>query len=263
VKKIKVGDAEIAYRDVGSGNPIVFLHAFPLNQTMWDEQVNEFSSEYRTITFDWRGFGESSPGQTDISISVFADDLAALLDHLEIDKANVCGLSMGGYAAFYFYRKYADRIKSLILCDTRAAADTEDGKRGRYEMAELVRSEGPFVMVEKMTPKLLSETSLQENQPVVLLVENMIKSAKPEAIAQALIGMAHREDSSDLLPQINCPTLIIVGAEDTLTPPTEAEKMNKSIPKSKLEKIPNAGHLANLEQPAIFNQIISSFLRQL
>lgn len=129
MKKIKVNDVELAYRDEGTGKPVVFLHAFPLNQTMWDKQVAEFASSHRVITLDWRGFGESGLNSTPSSLSVFADDLAELLNVLGIEKATICGLSMGGYAAFAFYRKFAERVNALILCDTRATADTEEGKQ--------------------------------------------------------------------------------------------------------------------------------------
>lgn len=225
MKKIKINDAELAYRDEGSGQPIVFLHAFPLNQTMWDEQVAEFSSTHRVVTLDWRGFGASGLGAEKSSLTVFADDLAGLLDYLEIKSATVCGLSMGGYAAFAFYRKHAERVNALILCDTRATADTEEGKQARYEMAELARNSGASAMVEPMTPRLLGETTLQTIPHIIERVKKMIEAAQPEGIAQALIGMAHRNDSMDLLPKITCPTLIVVGNEDKLTPPDDAEKM--------------------------------------
>lgn len=150
MKKIKVNDVELAYRDEGSGEPIVFLHAFPLNQGMWDEQVAAIAPNHRIITLDWRGFGESGMSSTHSSMAVFADDLAGLLDLLGIEKATICGLSMGGYAAFAFYRKFAERVNALILCDTRAAADTDEGKRGRYEMAELARTKGASAIGEKM-----------------------------------------------------------------------------------------------------------------
>lgn len=263
MKKIKVNDVELAFRDEGSGKPIVFLHAFPLNQTMWDEQVAKFTSSHRVITLDWRGFGESDMSSTQSSMPVFADDLAELLNLLEIEKATICGLSMGAYAAFAFYRQYAERVSTLILCDTRAAADNDEGKRGRYEMAELARTKGASAIGEKMIPKLLGETTVKNHPNVANRIRSMIEAAQPEGIAQALIGMAQRENSTDLLHQISCPTLIVVGNEDKLTPPTEAETLAQSITASSLELIKGAGHLSNLEQPASFNQAINKFLNQL
>ncbi len=262
MKKIKVNDVELAYRDEGSGNPVVFLHAFPLNQTMWDKQVAEFASSRRVITLDWRGFGESGLNSTQSSLPVFADDLAELLNVLGIEKATICGLSMGGYAAFAFYRKFAERVNALILCDTRATADTEEAKQGRYEMVELARTKGASAIAEKMIPKLLGATTLKSFPGAASHVRSMIEAAQPEGIAQSLIGMARRDDSTELLSHINCPTLIIVGDEDTLTPPADSGKMAQTIAGSRLEVIPGAGHLSNLERPAIFNQAVGDFLNQ-
>jgi len=263
MKTLKVNNAELAYRDEGAGKTIVFLHAFPLNQTMWDEQVAAFAPAHRVITFDWRGFGKSGLGTTDSTMPDFAGDLAELLNQLQIERATVCGLSMGGYAAFAFYRTYASRVQALILCDTRAAADTDEGKRGRYEMAEVARSKGTTAIAENMIPRLLGDTTLQNNFDVVKRVRGMIETAQTEGIARALFGMAQRGDSTDLLPTIDCPTLIIVGSEDKLTPPSEAETLGRLIKAAKLEVIGGAGHLSNLEQPAAFNLAVSSFLNQL
>lgn len=262
MKKTKINDIELAYRDEGQGKPIVFLHAFPLNQTMWDEQIAEFSSAYRVITFDWRGFGSSGLGSENSSMGVFADDLSALLNHLEIKNATICGLSMGGYAAFAFYRKYTDQVNALILCDTRATADTEENKQARYEMAELARQSEASSIVELMTPRLLGETTLKARPQIIERVKKMIETDNPQGIAQALIGMAHRNDSTNSLSEIRCPTLILVGNEDKLTPPSDAEKMNSAIPSSELKIINQAGHLPNLEASAVFNQFVGEFLNK-
>lgn len=263
MNKVKIDDVEIAYQDIGFGDPLVFLHAFPLNQKMWDAQLSELSLSHRIITFDWRGFGESSSGTKDSSMPVFADDLAGLLDHLEIENANICGLSMGGYVALSFFRQYPDRIMSLILCDTKATADTDDGKRARYELADSVRREGPSALTSMMIPKLLGSTSLQNNPEVVKLVQEIIEQSQPEGVARALIGMAARIDSTDLLEKISKPTMIIVGKEDILTPPDEAIKMSKSIASSQLNVIKGAGHLPNMERPEDFNQCLNNFLQKI
>lgn len=263
MNKIKINDMEIAYRDEGQGQPVVFLHAFPLNQSMWDEQVAAFSETHRTITLDWPGFGDSGLSSADSTMPNFADVVAGLLDQLGIGAATICGLSMGGYAALAFFRKYPARVASLILCDTRAVTDTEEGKRGRFETAELVRNKGASAIVELMIPKLLGDTTRNTQPHIAERVRTMIEAANPEGIAKALIGMAGRDDSTGLLAGINCPTLVVVGEEDTLTPPSESEKMNAAIPGSQLAVIPNAGHLANLEATAEFNRIVGEFLKQL
>lgn len=263
MNKLKINNVELAYRDEGTGQPIVFLHAFPLNQTMWDNQVAEFQATNRIITFDWPGFGISGLRSGNNGLTGFADDLASLLDELKIQSATICGLSMGGYSAFAFYRKHVDRVNALILCDTRATEDTDEGKKARYETAELARQRGASALVETMTPKLLGESTLKTKPQIVAKVQEMIETAHPEGIAQALIGMAQRPDSTDLLARITCPTLIIVGKEDKLTPPNDAEKMNQAIAFSQLQVIENAGHLPNLEEPESFNQALGNFLKQL
>jgi pimeloyl-ACP methyl ester carboxylesterase len=260
MNRIKINGIDLSYRDRGAGIPVVFLHAFPLNQTMWDEQIDFLSSKFRVVTLDWRGFGESTPGSGETTLDSMAGDLAGLLDHLSIEKAVICGLSMGGYAAFAFFRKHPDRIRGLILADTRATADSEDGKRGRFEMAATVRSKGPAALVETMTRRLIGQTSFNENPAVVERVGRMIMSNNSEGIAQALVAMAARPDSSDLLARIDCPTLVICGEEDTLTPPEEARMISRAIAGSILELIPRAGHLPNVEQPDVFNRVVLKFL---
>jgi pimeloyl-ACP methyl ester carboxylesterase len=261
MKRIRVNGVELAYRDEGKGEPLVFLHAFPLNQEMWDEQMAAFAPEYRVVSFDWRGFGESAVGDGTSTMEVLADDLAGLLDGLSIKRATICGLSMGGYSAFAFYRKYADRVASLILADTRAGTDTEEGRRGRYEMAELVRQSGPSALLEKMIPRLLGTTTQQTKPRVVDRVREMIEANRPEGIAAALIGMAERADSTELLGQISCPALVLAGSKDALTPPSEAQRMSEAM-QAQLKVIQAAGHLSNLEQSAEFNRAMGGFLKK-
>lgn len=260
MKKARVNGVELAYRDEGAGAPLVFLHAFPLNQTMWDGQVTAFAGRRRVVTFDWRGFGASSAGGGISGMDVLADDLAGLLDELQIGRAAICGLSMGGYAAFAFARRRADRVEALILADTRPTPDTEEGKQGRRDAAELVRQSGPAAIAERMLPKLLGPTTRRDRPQVLSQVRAMIEANRPEGIAQASLGMAEREDATPLLGQLSCPTLVIVGNEDQLTPPSDSEKMSRLIPGARLAVIPGAGHLSNLEQPEVFNRHLAEFL---
>jgi len=262
-----VNGAELAHRDELSGEeseaPIVFLHAFPLNQSMWDDQAPAFSDRHRVITFDWRGFGGSRLGPETATMNHFADDLARLLNELGIKRAIICGLSMGGYAAFAFYRKYAGMISALILADTRAKADTEEGRKARRDTAELVRRSGPSALVEMMIPKLIGATTLRNDPHIAERVRKMIESNTAEGIAQASLAMAAREDSTDLLERIDCPSLVVVGAEDNLTPPSEAENMCGAIRNARLEVIAGAGHLPNIEQADVFNLAIARFIENL
>jgi 3-oxoadipate enol-lactonase len=249
----------LAYSDTGSGLPIVFLHAFPLNRRMWAQQEATLSSHCRVITIDLRGHGESDAPLWHYSLDQAAEDVRALLDHLSIQQAVFVGLSMGGYILFAFYRRYPNRVKGLVLADTRAQADTPEGKEGRFQMAQTVYKNGPSAVADIMIPKLLSPATIQTRPEIVHRVRTMIEGNEVSGIAGDLMAMAERPDSIPLLKQIACPTCIIVGELDQATPPSDATLMADRIPGSRLAVIPGAAHLANLEQPDLFTQIVRSF----
>ena len=259
----KINDMTLAYSDSGSGQPIVFLHAFPLNRTMWAEQEAALSSHHRVITIDLRGHGESDAPLWHYSLDQAADDVRALLDHLSIRQALFVGLSMGGYILLAFYRKYADRVKGMVLADTRAQADTPEGKAGRFQMAQIAYKQGPSAIADIMLPKLLSPATIQARPKIVQQVRTMIEGNQISGIAGDLMAMAERPDSVPLLQQIACPTQIIVGELDQATPPADAKLMAEQIPHAKLAIIPNAAHLANLEQPEEFTKIVAAFANEL
>lgn len=254
-----INGIEISYGDRGSGRPIVFLHAFPLNQSMWNDQVEALSGDYRVITPDWRGFGGSSPGPA--TMDDFADDLAGLLDHLGVTEPIICGLSMGGYAAMAFLRRHPGRISALILADTRSTPDTEEARRTRLETAASVRRDGVAILLPGMTQRLLGQSTLATRPDIVERVNSMILSANSEGVARALEAMAAREDSTGLLRNVDVPTLIICGEEDVLTPPAEASQMSRAVHGSQLTLIAGAGHLPNIEKSAEFNETVMAFLR--
>lgn len=258
-----VNGISLAYHDQGKGLPVVFLHAFPLNRTMWAQQEAAFSSQYRVITIDLRGHGESDAPLWHYSLDQAADDVRALMDHLAIKLALLVGLSMGGYILFAFYRKYAERVKGLVLADTRAQADTPEGKEGRFQMAQTAYKQGPGAIADIMLPKLLSPATIQTRPEIVQKVRTMIKGNQISGIAGDLMAMAERPDSVTLLRQIACPTQIIVGELDLATPPSDAELMAARIPGARLAVIPDASHLSNLEQPDRFNRIVRSFASDL
>jgi 3-oxoadipate enol-lactonase len=264
MKKIKVNDVELAYRDEGrdegAQRPVVFLHAFTLSQRMWDEQVAALAPQFRVITLDWRGFGGSGFGEREVTMETFADDLAALLDALQVERATVCGLSMGGYAAFAFYRRHAARVASLILADTKAGADGDEARRARYEMAAAVRRDGVSSLPDQVLGKWLAPETLETRPRVAEQVRAMITGNEAEAVARAQEAMARRADSTPVLGSISCPALVIVGDKDTLTPPSEAEKIAAGVPGARLVTVPAAGHLSNLENPAPFNRALLDFL---
>lgn len=265
---IRVDDIQLAYTDAGLGQPVVLLHGYPFNRTLWNEQVSALSNSYRVITPDLRGFGESgaSPrGESDASpgaatMNRMAQDVAALLDHLEISRAVIGGLSMGGYVALAFYKQFPSRVRALILADTRAQADTEEGKQTRHQQAEKALAEGMAGIADSMLPKLLTPDTVSKRPEVVKRVRDMMLKTKPEGAAGALLGMAERDDQTALLPQISCPTLILVGREDPITPVQDSEKMHREIAGSRLVVIENASHVSNLERTEQFNDELMRFL---
>src|SRR2546421_8199189 len=261
--KTFINTTNLAYDDHGIGQPILFLHAFPLNRSMWEGEITSLLQEerYRLVALDWRGFGESDVSADVSTMEMFADDVAGLMDVLGMQDAILCGLSMGGYAAFAFLRKYPQRLKGLILADTRPGADAAEGRANRENVARLSLSEGTGAIADLQLPKLISENTRQHHPEVEAHIRQMINAATPQGIAAASRGMAQRADSTDLLATIAFPTLVIAGEQDVLTPPDVAQEYASNIPNTQFAVIPNAGHLSNLEQPEAFLQALSGFLR--
>jgi 3-oxoadipate enol-lactonase len=261
--KLKVSGGDIAFAAVGQGEAVLFLHAFPLGLVMWDHQAQALSPTHRVLRFDDRGFGGSPPGDSLLTMERIADDAAALLDHLSVSKATVVGCSMGGYAAFAMVRRHPDRIRALVLQDTRAGADSEEGRRNRAVLAERVLREGALAAAEAFLPRLIGETTHREHSEIGARLREIILGNSPRGIADALAGLAARADSFPTLREIRVPTLIVCGAEDVITPPSESEAMHQAIAGSQLKVVPRAGHLANLESAEAFNSILRAFLASL
>jgi 3-oxoadipate enol-lactonase len=258
---VRIDDIEMAYTDVGLGRPIVLIHGYPFNRSLWSEQVAALSNRYRFIVPDLRGFGESDASEGTATMNRMAQDVARLLDHLEISRAVIAGLSMGGYVALAFYKQFPSRVRALILADTRAQADTEEAKQTRAQQAEKALSEGMAGIADAMLPKLLTPETVSKRPEVVKRVRDMMLKTKPEGAAAALFGMAEREDLMELLPRITSQTLIVVGAEDAITPVADSEKMHHGIAGSRLVVLENAGHVSNLERTGQFNEALMDFLR--
>jgi pimeloyl-ACP methyl ester carboxylesterase len=261
--KTTINNIGIAYDDHGAGQPILFLHAFPLNRSMWEGQIVALLQEqrYRLVALDWRGFGESDIDANVSTMEQFADDVAGLMDTLGMQKAILCGLSMGGYVTFGFLRKYPQRVHGLILCDTRPGADNEEGKANREKVALLAESEGPGAVADLQLPRLISDYTRQHSPEVEVRIRQMILAATAQGIAAASRGMGLRADSIDLLATISCPTLVLVGERDVLTPPAVAQAYAAQIPGAQFAIIPSAGHLSNMEQPDAFFDALHNFLR--
>jgi pimeloyl-ACP methyl ester carboxylesterase len=231
---------------------------------MWREQVLALRESFRVITPDLRGLGESeTDGDEPAPMIEMARDMAALLDHLQVDRVALGGLSMGGYVALAFVRRFPLRVRALVLADTRAQADTDEARRAREEQARKILEQGMSAIADDFLKKVLAPETLAGRPEVVARVREMILSTKPEGAAAALRGMAVRSDQTGFLPNIFAPTLILVGSEDKLATPEDAELMRREIRGSRLETLEGAGHVSNIERPAHFNSVLVEFLRTL
>ena len=252
---------DVSYTDRGAGYPILFIHGHPFDRTMWDPQVRAFAGRgYRVIVPDLRGYGRSSvvPGTT--SLSVFARDLAALLDHLGLDVVGVVGLSMGGQVALELYRLFPDRVDSLTLAATNPRAETDEGRVSRLAMAERLREEGMRGYTEEMLVGMMTADNVRDLPAVADHVRAMMCAAPPEGAAAAQRGRAQRPDYVPLLRRVSAPTLLVGGRQDGFTPPDFTESMHVLVPDSVVEIIEGAGHLPNLERPDRFNEVLRRFL---
>lgn len=258
--KAEINGVSIEFDDQGDGLPVIFIHGFPLNRAMWEEQASFLSPHCRVITVDMRGFGGSSAPEGPYQMSEMASDVRGLMSHLSIDRAALAGLSMGGYVALAFHRDYPESVRGLVLADTRATQDTKEARERRLQNADKVEREGAHVVVDEMIPLLLSRQTLKSRPDVVRHVRSIAARTSATAIAGALRGMAQRADSLDLLPSIGRPTLVLVGSDDEATPPKEAEAMHRLIPGSTFRLISEAGHLSNVENPLEFNTAILEFV---
>ncbi|MBX9789600.1 MAG: alpha/beta hydrolase [Pirellulales bacterium] len=263
VRKLRAGDVELALHDQGSGPPILFVHGFPLDHSMWRGQLaaSPLAGRFRLIAPDLRGFGSSSVTPGTVGMHEMADDLAALLDTLQIREPVVfVGLSMGGYVAWRFWERHAHRVRALVLCDTRSAPDTPEAAQGRRQFAASVLAEGTAPVATAMLPKLFAEQTATRQPEIVQAMEDVIVRTAPEGIAAALRGMAERPDATPLLATIRVPTLVLVGEHDAISPPAEMRKIADGIAGAQFVEVPDAGHMAPLENAAAVNAALVNFL---
>jgi 3-oxoadipate enol-lactonase len=263
--RIHVPGLTLAYDEAGSGGGLLLVHGFPLSRQMWQQQLDTLGDAGRVIAPDLRGHGETgaaTPGP--YPMELLADDCAALLDALPVSGPVVIGgLSMGGYVALAFCRRYPERVRGLILAATRAGPDSPEGRANRDRMAAAVRARGTAAAVEENLPKMLAPETYVEKPDLVERVRQIMAATPPEGVVGALIGMRDRPDSVPLLETIQAPALVIHGLEDQLFPPAEAEAMHRRLPHSRLQLVPRAGHLLNMEQPEAFNAAVRGFLTTL
>lgn len=258
---VEIAGRRISWLQSGTGRPVVLVHGFPLHGEMWRPQHDAVPHGFTLITPDLRGLGSSS-GPPARSLDEHADDLLALLRHLGLERAIIGGLSMGGYVTFAIYRKAPQRFAAMVLADTRAEADSEDARAARIELQGAARQRGVEAVLDAMMPKLIGP-SARHAGTVEPRVRAIAAANGAEGIIDALEALRTRLDSTSTLASIRCPVLVIVGAEDALTPPAVAEGMVRAIPGARLSVVPGAGHMSNLEQPEAFDAALWDFARTL
>ena len=255
-----VGGREMRYLESGKGRPLVLIHAFPLSADMWRRQLDRVPDGWRFVAPDLRGFGPAAADEHPLTMDDYAGDVLGVMDAATIETAVIGGLSMGGYVTFALFRRAPDRFAGVVLADTKAQADTEAGLAARRALLETLRTGGVSAVADSMMTKVVGETTRRENPQVMTCVRQLMEANKPEAVAAAVHALMGRPDSTPDLGRIRCPALVIVGEEDTVTPPADAELLARTIPATELAALPRAGHLSNLEVPEDFSGALTRFL---
>ena len=259
---VNLGDITLNVIERGSGPVLLLVHGFPLDHQMWRHQLDGLAADYRVIAPDLRGFGQSTVTPGVVTMQRFANDLAALLDALNVrEPITLCGLSMGGYIAWQFAQHHRQRLAKLVLCDTKAVADTAEGAKARLENAQKVLAEGPQAIVDGMLAKLFAPQTASQQPDLFKGQREIMLGTKPEGIAAALRGMAEREDVSGRLAEFDLPALVICGEHDAIAPLEEMRSIAAGLPRATFAPIAEAGHMAPLEQPAAVNQALRAFLQ--
>ncbi|MFC0532475.1 alpha/beta fold hydrolase [Phytohabitans kaempferiae] len=259
-----IGDITVGYDDEGTGEPLVLVHGHPFDRSMWRPQVERFSrAGWRVIAPDLRGYGESTvvPGKT--TLDVFARDIAALLDHLGVDRFVLGGLSMGGQIVLECHRLFPHRLRGLVLADTSAPADSETARAARLATAERLLREGMGPYAEEVLTKMVAPANVRALPEVAAHVLGMMRGTDPEGAAAALRGRAERPDYVAMLAEVAVPALVVVGAADEFTPVADARLMSDAIPEATLVVVEGAAHMPNLERPAAFDEALQAFLKPL
>jgi 3-oxoadipate enol-lactonase len=261
--KVRSSDAEISYQTRGEGSPLVLLHPFPANHGVWEPAAELLADRYRLVIPDLRAHGDSGVGEGPATMDKHAADVSRVCDEAGLGRAVFAGISIGGYVLFEFWRRFRERVAALILCDTRAQPDTEEGRANRLKAADEVEQHGSEAFIESMIPKLLGDTTRRNRPDLVERARGMMTCMTPQGIAAVQRGMAVRPDSVPTLSTINVPTLIIVGEEDVLTPAADAQLMHEHVPGSIHRVIPRAGHYAPFEQHEAVAGVMAEFLAAL
>ena len=256
------GDRALHYVARGDGVPVLFVHGFPLDHTLWAAQLDGLSDVARTIALDLPGFGESGyAGQA--SVDAYADEVVCVLDAAGVERAVIAGLSMGGYVALALWRRHRARVRALVLADTRAGADSEAGRASRRELIALAHERGAGAVAERMMEGMVGESTRTRAPELVSQLREMLARQSVHGMVGALEAMMARPDSTPDLATIDVPTLVVVGDEDVLTPPRESHALHEGIRGSRLELLAGAGHASAVERPAAFNLVLRDFLAAL
>lgn len=254
MEKLNIDGIDIAYVRRGKGAPLVLIHGYPLDHTIWDEIGPLLEKEFDLIIPDLRGFGESGVMESDNSIISYATDIAGLLSHLKIKKAGVAGHSMGGYVALAFAREFPERVSGLAMVSSQTVADTPETRENRLSTAKQVMEKGVGVVVESMTPKLSTDKRVQD------YAKHLIGNQQPKGISTALNAMAGRPDSTELFATFKLPVLIIHGDADLLIPVKRGREMKAALPSAQYFELAGLGHMAMMEKPKAVADAFSTFV---
>lgn len=258
---VTVNGFNLSYDDIGEGTvPVIFLHGYPFDKSMWLNQIDFLKASHRLIACDIRGFGKSTDEDSPLSIDLFGQDLIKFMDKLNIEKAIVCGLSMGGFITLNAHNRFPERFKALILCDTQCIADTAEVKEKRYKIITEIEKTGVTDFNEGFIKSVFHKDSIAGKNDLVEQLRTVVFNNTQHIISQGLVALAERSETCSGLNEITIPTLIICGREDEVTPLVQSEEMHRNIKGSILHVIERAGHVSNLEQPDEFNKHLLAFL---
>ncbi len=261
--KLIINSLKVFTKGNKNNKPIIFVHGFPYNHTMWDKQIEALKDKYYCVSYDIRGLGESYIGDGQYTMEAFVWDLYSIIDELKLDKPALCGLSMGGYIALRAVTKEEKRFGSLILCDTRSEADNNEGKLKRSNAINKINVEGIEAFVDEFVPGCFHPKIKERNNEMYQRILNECKTQNPIGVKGALIAMLSRLDTTESLENISLPTLVLVGKKDALTPPKLMKELAHKIPGAKLVVVPKSGHMTPLENPNFVNSKILTFLKNL
>jgi len=259
---ISVNNTAVSYTDEGpiGGRVVIFIHGFPLNKSMWDRQIGALKDEYRVIAYDIRGHGDSEAGNAHFSMDLFVNDLLGFMHSLNIKKAVLCGLSMGGYIALNAAINFPEQFDGLILCDTSCIADSPKSRNKRIEAIESIKLNGLETFADESINNLFAAGSVAAEGTEIADVKEMIMNTSSQTVYNSMHALAIRKETCSRLSEIKIPVLILVGDEDKITPPIAAMVMHQNIRGSAFSIIENAGHLSNMENPYEFNYLLKKFL---